>query len=241
MKGQAGAVILSVAMLIPNSLLGAARATATAEVRSVDFSSGTISLDGGHGCGATLPAMVHFDHHTRFEYGQDNPVDSSKLVVAKTIELECPVPAGVVRKITIRDISDEDPPCLTKGMELGDFPLDQIITLVSGSQGPDRFSDVEEGPAPKDGVHFMKLKLKLTFSTGNCRINPDPEQVQCDYEYSNTLSKILQILVGQVARQLKLEKQAPGARTQTYTDSVDGVLVDLKDQPPVSFLVVRMQ
>ena len=183
--------------------------------------------------------MVHFDVHTRFESGPDNPVDSSKLVVAKTIVLECPVPDGAARKITIRDTSDEDPPTLTKGKELGDFPLGEIITLVGGNHGPDRFSDVEGGPAPKDGVHFTELNK--TFSTGNCRINPYPKQVQCDYEYSNTLSKILQDVVGKIAVQLKLEKQTPGAKTQRYIDRDHGVLVDLVDQPPVSFLVVKAQ
>jgi hypothetical protein len=237
MKGQALALLFSLAMFNPSSPLCAATATATCKVLSIDFSTGTISLDKGNDCPAD---KVNFNKDTKFEFGPDNPVDSSKLVVAKTIEFECPITPGPATKITIRDTSDEYPPLLTVGKELGDFPLDKVVASVNPSDRSDPFSSVEDDADTRDGVLTMRLKQGFTFSTGYCRVIPYAKNVQCDYEYSNTLASILVGLVGNIAAKLKLEKQAPDASTQTYIDPKNRVLVRLLLYRPTFSMVVQV-
>jgi hypothetical protein len=234
MKGRAFALAFSLAMLIPNSPLCAATATATCKVDSVDFSAGTISVQRGNDCATDT---VKFNDKTKFEFGDDNPVDSSKLVVAKTIELESP-PPDPAAKITIRSVSDEDPPKLTNN--LGDFPLKQIIDKVSNNNGSDRFIDVEDGPDTRDGVLEMRMGANFRFCTGYCRVIPDPTHVQCDYAYSDTLANILVNLVKSNVAPLVLDQELSDGSTQTYIDRDKRVLVRFSNSRPTSKITVEV-
>jgi hypothetical protein len=241
MKGQTLALAFSLAMLTPNSPLHAAKATATCKVNSVDFSASTISVDNACGVG-----VVTFDNKTKFEFGDENPVDSSKLVVAKTIEPELPSADSPASKITIRDTCDGNPPSLTQN--LGKFPLDQIISSVISNTGPDRFSAVEDDADTRDGVLARRMGASFTFSTGYCRVIPDPTHVQCDYAYSNTLANILVDLVKKSVASsvlpkgaaLTLDQERSDGSTQTYIDRDKKVLVRFSNSPPTSKITVEV-
>jgi hypothetical protein len=237
MKGQAIALFFSLAMFNPTSPICAATATATCEVTSVDFANGTISVQRGADC---IADKVKFNDKTKFEYGDDNPVDSSKLVVAKTIELELPPSGTPASKITIRDTSDENPPGLTAGKELGDFPLDKIIASAHPSDPSDPFSRVEDDPDTRDGVLAMRMGANFTFSTGYCRVVSDPTHVQCDYAYSNTLANILVNLVKSNVAPLVLDQERSDGSTQTYIDRHNHVLVRFSNSPPTSKITVEV-
>jgi hypothetical protein len=227
-------------MLIMNSRLGATDLVRVG-VTEVDVKNTTILLASGNACGL---GQVKFDDHTRFEYGHHNPVDSSQLVVAKTIELKCPAPKVAARKITIRSVSDEHPPKLTNN--LGDFPLDQIIGSVISNTGRDRFSAVEGPPDTRDGV--LITTLTPAFSTGFCRVIPDPTHVQCDYAYSNTLANILLRLVNASVEavnaakvgSLTLDQERSDASTQTFIDRTHRVLVRFSNSPPTTTITVEV-
>jgi hypothetical protein len=219
----------------------------TAKVIAVHFSagpdarSGTISIDEVKHCGATRTGSFTFRDDTKFEYGHDNPVDSSKLVVATRIEFKCWELNAIASKITIIETGDTPgaalPRLLPNGAELGNFPLDTIIGRVAGNHSSDRF----DGVAGAFGADAQRLKVDLLFGTGDCRVNLIPRQLQCDYANSARLSGLLAEKVREAAKvQMGLEPlDRSDGSTTTYIDRGNRVLVRVSNLERRSTITVE--
>ena len=231
-------------------------------VKSVDFAEQTITLRKASGCGFPYSSQYYkytfrrkrdftlkFARNTQFEYGAGNRVNSSILVIADRIEFDCPQALDyggrrsrdedITRKIVLTQVPPDDPddrrPRLPSN--LGKFPLFDLLRSVNNIV---RYRGVDDGPEADNGIIVRRLARPFRFDTGDCRIVNDPEHIQCDFAYSDTLSNRLVRLFDQAVQGLVPEPRLSQVSALSYVDPVNRVRVRFWDAPPVSIITVEV-